>query len=156
MAAECVILAGLPASGKTTFYERRLSATHRHVSKDRWPNAAGKAARQAQEIRAALAAGDAVAVDNTNPTLQDRADIIAIAREHGARIVGYYFSASTREAVGRNRGREGRGRVPDVAIFTKAKQMVLPTAAEGFDELYRVRIAEDGSFEVRPMQDGDD
>lgn len=154
MAAECAILVGLPASGKTTFYGRRLSATHRHVSKDHWPTAAGKGARQAQQIRATLAAGDSVAVDNTNPTLQERAEIIAIAREHGARVVGYYFSASTREAVGRNRGREGPGRVPDVAIFTKAKQMVVPTAAEGFDALYRVRIAEDGSFEVRPMQDG--
>ena len=35
--AELVILVGLQASGKTTFYRRRLSGTHRHVSKDNFP-----------------------------------------------------------------------------------------------------------------------
>jgi hypothetical protein len=38
--------------------------------------------------------------------------------------------------------------VPDVAIFTKAKRMIAPTRAEGFDELYRVAIREDGGFDV--------
>jgi hypothetical protein len=34
---ECVILIGLPASGKTTFFMRYFGATHRHVSQDLWP-----------------------------------------------------------------------------------------------------------------------
>lgn len=38
--ADCVIFIGLPASGKTTFYQRRFSATHRHISKDHWPPSA--------------------------------------------------------------------------------------------------------------------
>ena len=149
--AECVIFVGLPAAGKTTFYQRRFAATHRHISKDHWPNAARKDERQAILIRDALRAGDSVVVDNTNPALSDRAPVIALARELGARVIGYYFTASTREAVGRNRGREGRERVPDVAIFTKAKRMVVPTSAEGFDELYRVAIREDGEFDVTPQ-----
>jgi len=45
-----VILAGLPAAGKTTFYRRRFAATHRHISKDLWPNAAGRDARQRRAI----------------------------------------------------------------------------------------------------------
>jgi hypothetical protein len=53
--------------------------------------------------------------------------------------------------VGRNRGREGSARVPDVAIFTKAKRMVIPTRDEGFDQLHRVSIRDDGGFDVRPM-----
>ena len=76
---------------------------------------------------------------------------MAMAREHGARVIGYYFTATTREAVGRNRGREGKARVPDVAIFTRAKRMVKPMVEEGFDELYAVTIDPDGAFSVQPM-----
>ena len=149
--AECVIFIGLPASGKTTFYQRRFAGTHRHVSKDHWPNVSNKDVRQAEAMRAALARGESVVVDNTNPSPADRAKAIALAREYGARIVGYWFTATTREAVGRNRGREGKARVPDVAIFTKAKRMVSPTVAEGFDDLYSVAIAADGEFTAQPM-----
>lgn len=151
MAAECVIFVGLPASGKTTFYRQRFAATHRHISKDLWPNAARKDERQARELRAALGSGQPVVVDNTSPAVADRAAIVAVARALGARVIGFYFAAATREAVGRNRGREGRERVPDVAIFTTAKRMTVPTQGEGFDELYRVTIGPEGSFEVTPM-----
>ena len=151
MAGECVVFVGLPAAGKTTFFHQRFKDTHRHISKDLWPKSSRKDERQARELRAALRAGESAVLDNTNPSLEDRAAIVAIAREAGARVIGYYFTASTREAVGRNRGREGPARVPDVAIFTKAKRMVAPSRAEGFDELYAVTIGEEGSFVVEPM-----
>lgn len=148
---ECVILVGLPASGKTTFHQRRFAATHRHISKDHWPNASNKDGRQAELIRSALSAGADVVVDNTHPAVADRAPVIALARAHAARVIGYYFTAGTREAVGRNRSREGKQRVPDVAIFTKAKRMQAPAAGEGFDELYAVSIDPGGEFTVTPM-----
>jgi predicted kinase len=151
VAAECVLFVGLPASGKTTFYQQRFSATHAHISKDLWPSSVKKGPRLTRELRAAFAAGRPVVVDNTNPGVADRAEVIALAREFGARVIGYYFSATTREAIGRNRGREGKARVPDVAIFTTAKRMVAPVREEGFDELYRVAIAEDGGFDVSVM-----
>ena len=149
-----MILIGLPASGKTTFYQQRFAATHRHISKDLWPSAPRKDERQAQLVRSALRAGASVVIDNTNPALSDRASIVALAREFNARIVGYHFTATTREAVGRNRGREGKQRVPDVAIFATAKRMAAPTRAEGFDELYRVAIRAEGGFEVVPAPEG--
>ena len=151
MAVETVIFVGLPAAGKTTFYQQRFAATHVHISKDLWPKSADKAARQARELKSALSAGRSVVVDNTNPTVADRALVIAAAREHGARVIGYYFAAEPREAIVRNRGREGKARVPNVAIFTTAKRLVVPDQSEGFDELYQVRVAGEGGFEVQPM-----
>lgn len=147
---ECVILVGLQGSGKTTFYQQRFSSTHRHISKDNWPNAARKRDRQAREIADALAARQPFVIDNTNPTVADRAAIISLVRGQ-ARIVGYYFDVSTREAIGRNRAREGRARVPDVAIFTTAKRLVIPTFEEGFAELCRVSVGPTGEFDVEPM-----
>ena len=149
---DCVIFVGLPASGKTTFYQQRFAPTHRHISKDHWPNASRADGRQAELIRAALSAGADLVVDNTHPAVADRAPVIALARALGARVVGYYFTASTREAVGRNRGREGKQRVPDVAIFTKAKRMQPPTIGEGFHALYAVSIDPEGQFIVSPME----
>jgi predicted kinase len=148
---ECVIFVGLPASGKTTFHQRRFAGTHQHISKDLWPTAANKDRRQAELIRHALSNGLSVVIDNTNPGRADRAALIAIARQYGARVVGYYFTATTREAVGRNRGREGKARVPDVAIFARAKRMVRPALEEGFHELYTVAIDPGGEFSVQPM-----
>lgn len=148
---ECVIFVGLPASGKTTFYQRRFAATHQHISKDLWPKTSNKDRRQAELMRLALSQGQSVVIDNTNPALADRAPVIALARQFGARVIGYYFTATTREAVGRNRGREGQARVPDVAIFTRAKRMAKPLLEEGFDELYAVSIDPSGDFSVQPM-----
>ena len=138
-APECVILVGLPGAGKSTFVRSRFP-DHTHVSKDTLPrHARDKQARQDAAIRTALSTGRPVVVDNTNVTPADRASVIAIARECGARVVGYYFDVTTREAIARNAGREGRAKVPKVAIFTSAKKLVPPMLDEGFDELHTVR-----------------
>ena len=130
-----MILVGLPGAGKSTFV-RTHYPSHVHVSKDHFPpGARNKQARQDAMLRAALGAGHSVVVDNTNVTVADRAAIIAIAREFRARIVGVFIDASVREAIARNETRQGRGKVPKVAIFTAAKRLVPPVREEGFDEL---------------------
>jgi predicted kinase len=151
VSVECVVFVGLPASGKSTFYQERFASTHTHISKDLLPRSANKSVRQARDLRAALGAGRSVVVDNTNPAVADRAEIIGVARQLGARVIGYYFAATARDCVGRNRSREGTARVPPVAIFTAAKRLMVPTKEEGFDELWQVTISPDGGFDVGAM-----
>ena len=136
MVLELVIFTGLPGSGKSTYYREHFAATHVHVSKDLMPNARGREDRQRMQIEAALAAGRSVVVDNTNPSRDVRAALIAIGRRFGARVIGYYFDVDVRVCIMRNREREGRARVPEVAIFTTRKKLQVPELGEGFDELH--------------------
>jgi predicted kinase len=149
---QLAILVGLPGAGKTTFYRQRLAADHAHVSKDLMKSASRKGARQLEQIDTELRAGRSVAVDNTNARAADRAPLIAAGRAHGARVVGYYLDTAAAQCAVRNRTREGRERVPDVAIYVTARRLERPARSEGFHELYRVR-AEAGGFELIAMED---
>ena len=135
MALELIIFVGLQAAGKSTYYHGNLAATHVHVSKDLMKNTRHRDARQERLIDEALAAGRSVVVDNTNPTRAVREPLIAQGRRHGARVIAYYFETTVRDAVARNRRREGKARVPDSAIFTTSKRMDPPSQSEGFDEV---------------------
>jgi predicted kinase len=135
---QLVVFIGIQGAGKTTYYHDHFAATHVHVSKDLMLNARDKENRQRGQIAAALAEGRSVVVDNTNATVYDRAPLIAIGREHGARVIAYYFEAPVRLAVARNQQREGKARVPNVAIFATAKRLVPPTIAEGFDDVIAI------------------
>ncbi len=148
-AVELVILVGLQAAGKSTFFRQRFAATHEHVSKDLFRNNKNPQRRQAHLIEAALKGGSSVVVDNTSPTVEDRRAVIELGRELGAKIVGYYFESDVRQCIERNRLRTGKERVPDVAIYATASKLVPPSYPEGFDELLRVRTTDDPAFEVR-------
>jgi predicted kinase len=150
---EVVVLIGLQASGKSTFYRKRFAETHAHVSKDNFRNNPRPQRRLEQLVREALSAGRSVVVDNTNPKRADREAIIRIAREHGARVVGYNFERNTKASVARNAQREGKARVEDVAIFSTAKAMEFPSLSEGFDALYFVRMAPEHGFTIETWRE---
>lgn len=135
MQPELILFIGLQASGKSTYYRTHLAATHVHVSKDLMKSTSNRDAKQLQQIAEALRAGQSVAVDNTSPTPAIRAPLIDLGRSLGARVVACYFEANVKDAVARNRLREGKARVPDVAIYSTAKKIVPPKFEEGFDEV---------------------
>ena len=140
---ELLVFAGIQGSGKTTFYRDRFLATHVRLSLDLLKT------RQREDIllHACFAAQQPVVVDNTNATAAQRKRYVQLARAANFRPVLYFFDVSTRVAVARNATREGKNRVPNVAIFGTQKKLQRPTAAEGFDGIFRVTP---GDGDARP------
>jgi predicted kinase len=151
---DLVIFIGLQASGKTSFYRAHFAGSHAHLSKDNFPNNRNPNRRQLVLLEEALAAGRSAVVDNTNPSAADRALLIALGRSLGARIIGYYFESRMEECKGRNQGRAGKARVPDVALHATMKKLERPTPSEGFDELFFVRMDGSGGWVVSAWQEG--
>ncbi len=155
-ALEVVILIGLQGAGKSTFRGQRFGETHAVVSKDLLRNNRRPERRQRHLISAALASGLSVLVDNTNPSVEERASIIAAARTASACVIGYFFESPLPECAARNNLRPARTRVPDVGLFAAAKRLVRPSRTEGFHELWTVRTLPDLRFEILPYEDDDD
>jgi len=150
---ELVIFIGLQGSGKSSFFRARFASTHVLVSKDLLRNNSRPARRQRQLLEASLQAGRSVVVDNTNPTLADRAELIGIGRAHGATILGYFFESRLEDCLERNRQRTGKARVPDVALHATSKRLEPPTRAEGFDRLFQVKLNAVVGFEICELLD---
>ncbi|MEG4343891.1 AAA family ATPase [Microcoleus sp. A003_D6] len=148
---ELVILMGLQASGKSTFFRDYLAATHVLVSKDLMRNNKNKSRRQIQLIENALKAGHSVAVDNTNPEVLDRRPLIDIGRTYNAQIIGYYLESTVSDCLARNQKRSGKSQVPDIAIYATLKKMVVPSYGEGFDRLFFARLSDNFTFEVKTL-----
>jgi predicted kinase len=145
---ELIIFIGLQAAGKSTFFRTHFATTHVLVSKDLLRNNKHRSLRQHRLIEAALQAGSSVIVDNTNPTVEDRAELIELGRMYAAEIVGYYFLPEVGQSLARNKQRTGKEKVPDIAIFATMKRFVHPTYEEGFDTLFWVTANDDGTFNI--------
>ena len=147
---ELIVFCGIPASGKTTFYRERFLATHVRVSLDLLKT------RQREDILlfACFAAQQPVVVDNTNTLAAQRTRYVQLAKAAGFKTALYFFEVSTRTAVGRNSGREGKAKVANVAIFGSQKKLQRPTRDEGFDEMYRVTTDDkEAAFVIAPWND---
>jgi predicted kinase len=136
---ELVVMVGLQGSGKSTWVRRQLAATHTVVSKDHWPNARRKEARQRRVVAELLAAGVSVVVDNTDPGPEDRAPLVAAARHAGVPVRAVWLDTPTSVCIERNEAREGRARVPLQGLLVTRSRLVAPTTAEGFDRVDVVR-----------------
>lgn len=141
---ECVILCGIQASGKTTFYNERFAGTHVRVSLDELKTRA----RERSLIQTCLATKQPYVVDNTNVTRDQRASYVGPAHAAGFRVVCYFFATDAKAAFARNRQREGKAAVPAGGLFGTAKRLQLPTIDEGFDALFTVEVVEPSGFRV--------
>lgn len=141
---QLVILMGMQACGKSTFYRENFFFTHMRISLDMLKTRH----RERELVKRCLALKQRLVIDNTNPALEDRARYIEPAREHGFEVVGYFFQSNLQDALRRNRKRTGKHRIPDAGLRHTAKRLVAPTMDEGFDVLYHVRLAPAEQFIV--------
>jgi len=151
---ELVILVGLQASGKSTFREQFFADTHAVVSKDAWPNARNRQRRQMRLIAEALAAGRSVVVDNTNPSAEEWEPLIAEARRHAARVVGYWFPPDLSGSLTRNATRGSKTQVPEIGVRATLKRLTRPRRSYGFDAIHVVTFDGAGGFDVRTDEEG--
>ncbi len=146
---DLVLLIGIPATGKTSFYASELMRSHLRISRD----TLGTAHREAELFAAAIRTKTRIVIDNTNVTRADRAQFIARARQAGYTVRGFFFESRREDARARNNTRDDRDRVPEVAIGDKSSRLELPSRQEGFDELWFVRLERDGGFVTEAWRD---
>jgi hypothetical protein len=144
---EAVILVGIQASGKSTFYQQRFFDTHVRISRDLLRTRS----RERMLLQACLESRQPFVVDNTNVTAEERARYIQAARAAGYRVAGYFFRTETRAAIARNKLRQGKAVIPIPGILGTYKKLEEPRPDEGFDELYVVTLTPANEFVVEPV-----
>lgn len=147
---EMVLLIGIPASGKSSFYAQRFAATHVRVNLDMLRTRH----RERELFETLLRLEQPMVIDNTNVSMAERERFLAPARAAGFSVHGYYFSSRLAECLPRNEARAGKTRIPEAGVKAAAGRLESPVLVEGFDRLFYVRFAgeefavEDWSDEV--------
>lgn len=143
-----IILIGLQASGKSSFFLRQFYKTHLRLSMDMLKTRN----REMILFNACLEAKQPVVIDNTNPTAKDRQRYINAFKEHQFEVVGYYFESRIEDCLKRNELRTGKERIPDIGLKGTFNKLELPKMSEGFDKLYYVSMEKDG-FKIAEWND---
>jgi predicted kinase len=145
---EMIIFIGIPASGKRTFYEQNFAATHERISLDILKTRFSEDKR----LMEAVDSGKSCVIDNTNVSVSERKKYIDIAQRHRYKIIGYYFRSAIDECRIRNDQRQGKKKIPEIALRNKIAHLERPSKREGFDELFYVKI-ENNNFAVSQFQE---
>lgn len=145
---EAIVFAGLPGSGKSSYFKEHFFHTHVRISLDLLKTRH----REMRLLETCLETDQRLVIDNTNVTRHERARFIRTIRSTKAnyKLTGYYFASRVKECLARNGQRKEQ--VPDVAILAGAKNLERPSLSEGFDQLYYVRLI-DGGFRVEEWND---
>lgn len=141
-----IILMGIQGSGKSTFYRQRFFDTHMRLNLDMLKTRH----REKLLLGACLAAKQRFVVDNTNVRREDRARYIPQAQARGFKVIGYFFEPRVERALKWNAQREGKAVIPVKGVLGTLKRLERPALDEGFDELFRVEVADTGEFVAQP------
>ena len=137
-----VILMGLQASGKSTFFATEFKEKgYEHISLDLLKTRR----KEADILQKCIDDNKNCVIDNTNPTKTDRARYIVPGKHSDFRVVGYFLQSKLRECLERNDKRERQ--VSHKGILATFNKIEMPSLDEGFDELNFVSI-ENGEFKI--------
>lgn len=131
---QAVIFIGLQASGKSSFFNQHFRYSHLLISRD----VVKTRHREQRLLQVCLDTQLRFVIDNTNPSIADRAQFIQLAQQAKFEVVGYFFDSPLSDCLAYNRLRPAERQVPDVALRDAIRRLQQPTYAEGFDQLYRV------------------
>ncbi len=134
-----VIFIGIQGSGKSYLYEKMFASDHVHINLDELHTRN----KEMLLLTDCIASGADFVVDNTNPTRAERARYIALAKDAGYRVVGYFIQSILRDCIARNERRTGKAYVSAKAIAATSNRLEMPRYSEGFDELYFVAYDKD-------------
>lgn len=130
-----VIMIGIQGSGKSTFYHEFLEKDFVRVNLDTL-----KTRHQEKLlIEDCIKQGKSFAVDNTNPTKEDRRRYIPTAKASGYKVIGYFMESKLKDCIERNNLRQGKEKILSIAIAATSNKLQMPSFNEGFDELYFVK-----------------
>ncbi|CAN5849475.1 hypothetical protein BH20ACI4_BH20ACI4_32600 [soil metagenome] len=146
---QMVIFIGIQGAGKSTFFKKYFSDTHIRINLDMLKTKH----REKLLIEACLEAKQPFVIDKTNPTIENRAKYIALAKEYKFAVIGYYFASNLADAIERNNKREGKAKIPEKAIHSTFNRLQIPKLPEGFDELFYVKIDSAKVFDVETWKD---
>jgi predicted kinase len=154
-ALDVVLVAGLPASGKSTFARTHFAKTgHRRVNRkeirrflysmshfgEPWRetdfNESDEALVKHVErkiVEHFLHAGARILLDNTSVTVASRADYLQLARQTKKRAGIVFLNTPVLRCIEQNRKRDDP--VPESVISNLFASIQMPARAEGFDEV---------------------
>jgi hypothetical protein len=144
---EAVVFTGVQAAGKSTLYRERFFETHVRISMDLLKTRN----RERLLLEACLVGKQPFVVDNTNPLAADRAKYVQPARAAGFFVSGYFFRATTREAIARNKQRTDKPPIPVPGLLGTYKRLEEPRWEEGFDALFTVTLTPANVFVVEEV-----
>lgn len=145
---EAIIFIGIQASGKSTFYKEKFFNTHLRISNDLLKTKN----REKLLLEYCRQTEQSFVIDNTNTTKLERRKYIVFAQELNIPVIGYYFKTDLERSIEWNEKRTGKERIPKIGILGTHKKLEMPSANEGFTEMYYVDILEN-KFIVKEWRD---
>ncbi len=133
---EAILLIGLPASGKSSYYQGHFFNSHLRLSLDLLRTRH----REQQLLLSSIKTQTKVCIDNTNASRAERARYLEPLKQAGYTLTGYYFQSIVSDCLARNALRKGKARIPDAGVLGTATRLELPDYSEGFSKLYYVRL----------------
>lgn len=145
---QLILLCGVQASGKSTFYQQYFYHTHLRLNLDMLKTRH----RENMIFEACLATKTKMVIDNTNPDVASRGRYIQRAHDAGFEVIAYYFATDLNSTLKRNRQRIGKANIPEAGVRATYKKLETPQLAEGFAEIFQVQIVDDQQFSIQLLE----